>query len=241
MYTRALQGYEKALGPDHTSTLQTVNNLGILYKNQGKLAEAEKMYMRALQGCEKALGRDHTSTLDCVYRLGRLYHNRYLHAIRKSRLSSLSFYSSLTPATDPVSDIFKLVDLCTRYPSCRTVLLSYLCRIFGWINEDTLSCSAFSYQVSTVLPSYNAFCDGCNCNLCIATGRFACKSCEDVDLCRSCFKMYEMDELKDTMTTCQDHAFLELSKTSITENALHTGRLPVEQWLQELGSILTLR
>ncbi|KAI8272665.1 hypothetical protein K4K60_012077 [Colletotrichum sp. SAR11_57] len=50
MYERALQGKEKALGPDHTSTLNTVNNLGILYKDQGRLKEAEAMYERALQG-----------------------------------------------------------------------------------------------------------------------------------------------------------------------------------------------
>jgi len=31
MYIRALQGCEKALGLDHTSTLDTVNNLGNLY------------------------------------------------------------------------------------------------------------------------------------------------------------------------------------------------------------------
>ncbi|CAG8975658.1 hypothetical protein HYALB_00014088, partial [Hymenoscyphus albidus] len=42
MYQRALQGYEKALGPDHTSTLGTVNNLGNLYSDQGKLVEAEQ-------------------------------------------------------------------------------------------------------------------------------------------------------------------------------------------------------
>ncbi|OCK75167.1 hypothetical protein K432DRAFT_309137 [Lepidopterella palustris CBS 459.81] len=45
MYKRTLQGYEEALGPNHTSTLSTVGNLGNLYKNQGKLGEAEKMYM----------------------------------------------------------------------------------------------------------------------------------------------------------------------------------------------------
>src|SRR5947199_3589480 len=66
-------GNEKALGPDHTSTLDTVNNLGILYVNQGKLAEAEQMYQRALAGKEKALGPDHTSTLDTVNNLGVLY------------------------------------------------------------------------------------------------------------------------------------------------------------------------
>ncbi|PVH91284.1 hypothetical protein DM02DRAFT_734231 [Periconia macrospinosa] len=58
MYQRALQGYEKALGPEHTSTLSMVNNLGSLYADQGKLAKAEEMYQWALQGYEKALGSD---------------------------------------------------------------------------------------------------------------------------------------------------------------------------------------
>ena len=42
--------------PEHTSTLDTVNNLGILYADQGKLALAEQMYERALRGNETALG-----------------------------------------------------------------------------------------------------------------------------------------------------------------------------------------
>ncbi|KAF7504126.1 hypothetical protein GJ744_002644 [Endocarpon pusillum] len=67
MYVRALAGYEKALGPDQTSTLDPVNNLGILYSGQGKLDEAGEMYMRATAGKEKALGPDHTSTLNMVY------------------------------------------------------------------------------------------------------------------------------------------------------------------------------
>ena len=73
MYERALRGYEKALGPNHTSTLQTVNNLGALYAGQGKLVEAENMYQRALHGYEKAWGLEHTSTLDTVNNLGALY------------------------------------------------------------------------------------------------------------------------------------------------------------------------
>jgi tetratricopeptide (TPR) repeat protein len=48
MYQRALQGKEKTLGRNHTSTLNTVNNLGNLYADQGKLAEAEEMYQRML-------------------------------------------------------------------------------------------------------------------------------------------------------------------------------------------------
>ena len=54
MYLRALIGYEKARGPEHTSTLSTINNLGLLYSNQGKMKEAEDMYLRALIEYEKA-------------------------------------------------------------------------------------------------------------------------------------------------------------------------------------------
>jgi tetratricopeptide (TPR) repeat protein len=73
MYQGELPNNEKALGPDHTSTLRTVNDLGNLYTDQGKLKEAEEMYQRALAGFEKALGPDHTSTLRTVNNLGLLY------------------------------------------------------------------------------------------------------------------------------------------------------------------------
>ncbi|KAJ5117581.1 hypothetical protein N7448_011213 [Penicillium atrosanguineum] len=73
MYQRALAGYEKALGPEHTSTVDTVKHLGNFYSKQGQLKEAEAMYRRALAGCEKALGPEHTSTLDTVMHLGNFY------------------------------------------------------------------------------------------------------------------------------------------------------------------------
>ena len=46
MYKRALYGREKTLGPDHASTLRTVRRLSSLYKDQGKLKEAEEMNQR---------------------------------------------------------------------------------------------------------------------------------------------------------------------------------------------------
>ena len=77
MYQRALEGMEKALGPDHISTLNTINNLGLLYANQGKLGEAEKMCQRALEGYEKALGLEiaasYIPALNTVYNLGLLF------------------------------------------------------------------------------------------------------------------------------------------------------------------------
>jgi tetratricopeptide (TPR) repeat protein len=72
IYQRALAGYEKALGPDHISTLQTVNNLGALYADLGRLQDAETMYQRALAGYEKALGPDHQVTLQVVNALHRV-------------------------------------------------------------------------------------------------------------------------------------------------------------------------
>lgn len=70
------RGKEKALGPDHTSTLDTVNNLGLLYSDQCKLDETEQMYLRALTGCEKALGRQHRSFLDTASNLASLYYEQ---------------------------------------------------------------------------------------------------------------------------------------------------------------------
>jgi hypothetical protein len=42
MYQRALRGYYKVLGPEHTSTLTTINNLCLIYNIQGKFMEAEE-------------------------------------------------------------------------------------------------------------------------------------------------------------------------------------------------------
>ncbi|KAI9672784.1 MAG: hypothetical protein M1831_000219 [Alyxoria varia] len=73
MYQRALSGFKKARGLDHTLKLCTICNLGGLYEQQGKLAKAEHMYQRALAGFEQVLGPDHTSTLIVVNNLGLLY------------------------------------------------------------------------------------------------------------------------------------------------------------------------
>ena len=73
MYQRALKGYEKAWGPEHTSTRDMFHNLANLYVDQGKPAAAEEMYVLALKGYEKAWGPEHTLTLDKVNILGNLY------------------------------------------------------------------------------------------------------------------------------------------------------------------------
>ena len=70
------RGSSRRAGTDkeyRREVLDAIAWLGLLYSDQGKLDEAEKMYQRALQGKEKALGPRHTSTLDTVNNLGNLY------------------------------------------------------------------------------------------------------------------------------------------------------------------------
>jgi hypothetical protein len=54
----------------------TVYDLGLLYADQGKIAEAEQMYQRTLNGFEQTLGLEHMLTLDMVNDLGNLYRNQ---------------------------------------------------------------------------------------------------------------------------------------------------------------------
>ena len=54
MYQQALERYEEALGAKHTSTLDTVYNLGNLYKDRGEVDKANEMYERTAEGYEDA-------------------------------------------------------------------------------------------------------------------------------------------------------------------------------------------
>jgi hypothetical protein len=40
-------------GPEHTSTLDMVNNLSALYSDNGKIVEAEEIYLRVVRVKEK--------------------------------------------------------------------------------------------------------------------------------------------------------------------------------------------
>lgn len=42
MVRRAPEGYKKTLGREHTSTIDTVNNLGVLYRNGTTLHDAAR-------------------------------------------------------------------------------------------------------------------------------------------------------------------------------------------------------
>jgi len=64
---------EKTLGPDHTNTAASLNDLADLYHPTGDFAKAEPLYQRALKIVEKALGPEHPDTATCLNNLAVLY------------------------------------------------------------------------------------------------------------------------------------------------------------------------
>jgi Tfp pilus assembly protein PilF len=61
-FERALAIREKALGPDHPDTAQSLNNLGYLLKTRGDLVGARPYFERALAILTARLGPDHPQT-----------------------------------------------------------------------------------------------------------------------------------------------------------------------------------
>ena len=77
MCQRALEGYEKALGPDiaasYIPALNTVYNLGHLFASQGDKGRARAMYLRALAGYQNVFGDDYQECQDIQENLSSLH------------------------------------------------------------------------------------------------------------------------------------------------------------------------
>src|SRR6266571_2593187 len=64
---------ERTLGPEHTNTANSLNNLAELYLKMGDYAKAEPLRQRALKIWEKALGPEHPNTANSLNNLALLY------------------------------------------------------------------------------------------------------------------------------------------------------------------------
>ena len=77
---RLLADMEKAHGPDHRDVAVALNNLALLYGNQGRDAEAEPLYQRALSVMEKAFGPNSAEVGANLSNLAALYQRQQRHA-----------------------------------------------------------------------------------------------------------------------------------------------------------------
>ena len=72
LYRQALAIRQKVLGPEHSDTATSLNNLAVLLRDQGRLAEAELLYRQALAICQKVLGPEHSDTATSLANLASL-------------------------------------------------------------------------------------------------------------------------------------------------------------------------
>ncbi|KAL4996120.1 Pfs, NB-ARC and TPR domain protein [Aspergillus recurvatus] len=73
MYQRARINYQRLLGPDHISTLDSVDYLATIYISRGLLEMAESICRTALEGKMRTLGPDHTWTLNTIENLAHIF------------------------------------------------------------------------------------------------------------------------------------------------------------------------
>ncbi len=75
-YMRALEIYEKQLGPDHPDVASVLNNLAVFYTNERRYTEAEKTHLRALTIREKLDPAPLADIAQSQCNLAVVYHSR---------------------------------------------------------------------------------------------------------------------------------------------------------------------
>ncbi|KAK4973985.1 hypothetical protein LTR28_010914 [Elasticomyces elasticus] len=241
MHMRALAGYEKALGAEHTSTLTTVQNLGNLYKNRGKLDEAERMYMRALAGYEKALGAEHTSTLDTVNNLGILYADQgKLDEAERMYTRALAGREKALGAehTSTLNTVNNLGLLYSNQGKLAEAEKMYERALQG--KEKTLGPD----HTSTLNTLYNLcalYLDRCYQRK-IRQNHF--RSHKDlavasIGLPSHCFEVYQLDGMltSDAMKVCNDHVFLavpRVERSGLPSGIVSKDGTTIEEWANML-------
>lgn len=72
LYREALARWDALVGPLHSYSTVSLNNLAVLLMHLGRQVEAEPILRRLLEGSEERNGEDHPSTLTAVQNLGKI-------------------------------------------------------------------------------------------------------------------------------------------------------------------------
>ena len=99
LFKKALEGREKAVGPDTRWTGEIVNHLEALYTRNEQYGKAEEFLFRALEHLERASGPDYMTTQLAKHNLGilRLQRNRLSEAEKILSRTTEYFESRLGP------------------------------------------------------------------------------------------------------------------------------------------------
>lgn len=117
LHERVLLIYQKTLGPYHSDTANSLNNLALLYYSQGRFEEALPLLQRALQIREKVLGPEHLDTAASLDNLAILYRrqDRYEEALPLNQRALSIWEQALGPDNPDVA--VSLNNLATLYQS----------------------------------------------------------------------------------------------------------------------------
>ena len=63
LWTQTLEIEQRVHGPDHPSTLVTMDNLGAIFMQDGRNADAEKLFRQVVDSQRRVLGPEHPNTL----------------------------------------------------------------------------------------------------------------------------------------------------------------------------------
>lgn len=138
---------EKALGPNHIKTVDTICELGRLYYCLGDLEQAEHMYKRGLARQEKILGPDHNASLRTMNNLGLVYDEAgrleeaeqiYRRALaRKERTLGPNAESTLVTVSN-LGDLYRNQGKLEKAERMLTRALAMRRKVLGEDNVDTL-------------------------------------------------------------------------------------------------------
>ena len=73
LFEEAWEGRKRKLGDKHLDTLETTNDFGVLYKEQGRFNDADEFLLEAVEGRRRKLGDIHARTLESLKNLIELY------------------------------------------------------------------------------------------------------------------------------------------------------------------------
>ncbi|MEN8447018.1 MAG: toll/interleukin-1 receptor domain-containing protein, partial [Cyanobacteria bacterium J06555_13] len=76
LYINALAMYKRLLGDEHPDVANSLNNLALLYDNQGRYSDAEPLYIDALAMYKRLLGDEHPDVALSLNNLAVLYDNQ---------------------------------------------------------------------------------------------------------------------------------------------------------------------
>jgi hypothetical protein len=112
-------------------------------------------------------------------------------------------------------------------------------------HDDTQAAICFEqgvYLTDSGETKHIAACENCGSEIQILGSRFVCRSCEDSDLCNSCYDLYKEGILK--LPVCKDHSFLKIPRDEwgdLDPGTVLSDGTNLMQWLENLKLSLQRR